>query len=119
MTLLREICAMECILQSFVNTPVILERFVSLENEILHIESSFQANALSMSNGTPYEDNFLSCRDTSINVFNVNLKCHHDLDDGHLVDAIIDHVIDTSSITTTIEEQNGKTNIVDVFLRRS
>ncbi|BAU02372.1 hypothetical protein VIGAN_11188800 [Vigna angularis var. angularis] len=51
----------ECILQSFVNTPVILERFVSLENEILHIESSFQANALSMSNGTPYEGTTGSC----------------------------------------------------------
>ncbi|XP_047159783.1 COP1-interacting protein 7 [Vigna umbellata] len=39
----------------FVSTPAILERFVSLENEILQIESSFQANALSMSNATPDE----------------------------------------------------------------
>ncbi|RDY04378.1 COP1-interacting protein 7 [Mucuna pruriens] len=36
----------------FVSTPAILERFVSLENEILQIESSFQANALSMSIAT-------------------------------------------------------------------
>jgi len=39
----------------FVSTPAILERFVTLENEILQIESSFQANALSMSNATPDE----------------------------------------------------------------
>ncbi|KAK7327924.1 hypothetical protein VNO77_22017 [Canavalia gladiata] len=39
----------------FVSTPAILERFVSLEKEILQIESSFQANALSMSTATPDE----------------------------------------------------------------
>ena len=39
----------------FVSTPAILERFASLENEILQIESSFQANALSMSIATPDE----------------------------------------------------------------
>ncbi|KAK7412310.1 hypothetical protein VNO78_03763 [Psophocarpus tetragonolobus] len=39
----------------FVSTPAILERFVSLENEILQIESSFQANALSISVATPDE----------------------------------------------------------------
>ncbi|TKY71663.1 dentin sialophosphoprotein [Spatholobus suberectus] len=39
----------------FVSTPAILERFVTIENEILQIESSFQANALSMSVATPDE----------------------------------------------------------------
>ncbi|RZB63500.1 COP1-interacting protein 7 isoform B [Glycine soja] len=39
----------------FVSTPAILERFVSLENEILQIRSSFQANAFSMSVATPDE----------------------------------------------------------------
>lgn len=33
----------------FVSTPAILERFVTIENEIRQIESSFQANALSLS----------------------------------------------------------------------
>ncbi|XP_057761695.1 COP1-interacting protein 7 isoform X1 [Arachis stenosperma] len=39
----------------FVSTPAILERFVSLEKEILQIESSFQANALSMSTASSDE----------------------------------------------------------------
>ncbi|KAK7246555.1 hypothetical protein RIF29_41424 [Crotalaria pallida] len=36
----------------FVSTPAVLERFVSIENEILQIESSYQANASSMSVAT-------------------------------------------------------------------
>ncbi|KAL2341928.1 hypothetical protein Fmac_009868 [Flemingia macrophylla] len=39
----------------FVSTPAILERFVTIENEILQIESSFQANAISISISTPDE----------------------------------------------------------------
>ncbi|MED6159307.1 hypothetical protein PIB30_041157 [Stylosanthes scabra] len=39
----------------FVSTPAILERFVNLGKEILHIESSFQANALSMSTASSDE----------------------------------------------------------------
>ncbi|WVY91649.1 hypothetical protein V8G54_037163 [Vigna mungo] len=66
-------------------------------------EASFQ-DAMS------FEDfvfSFLSCRDTSTNVFNVNLKCHKDHTsihrDNHVVYYIIEHVIDTPSITTNIE----------------
>ncbi|XP_014502906.1 FBD-associated F-box protein At1g66320-like [Vigna radiata var. radiata] len=47
--------------------------------------------------------NFLSCRDTSINVFNVSLKSHFGIYNCHVVDSIIEHVIDTPSITTNIE----------------
>ena len=45
----------------FVSTPAILERFVSIEKEILQIESSFQANALSMSIATSDEGMLRSC----------------------------------------------------------
>lgn len=36
----------------FVSTPAILERFVSIEKEILQTENSYEANKLSMSNAT-------------------------------------------------------------------
>ncbi|BAT80665.1 hypothetical protein VIGAN_03026100 [Vigna angularis var. angularis] len=62
-------------------------------------DSSFQ-DAMSFE---VFVDNFLSCRDTSTNVFNVYLDCHYDVYNDHVVDSIIDHVIDTPSITTTIE----------------
>ncbi|KAF1882402.1 hypothetical protein Lal_00039050 [Lupinus albus] len=39
----------------FVSTPAVLERFASLENEILQIQSSYQANASSMSIATTDE----------------------------------------------------------------
>nr|KYP62957.1 hypothetical protein KK1_017518 [Cajanus cajan] len=39
----------------FVSTPAILERFVTIENEIRQIESSFQANTLSLSIASPDE----------------------------------------------------------------
>ena len=50
----------------FVSTPAVLERFVSLEKEILQIESSAQANELSstdvagqLEEGTnPYKQSF-------------------------------------------------------------
>ncbi|KAK7302743.1 hypothetical protein RJT34_13639 [Clitoria ternatea] len=41
----------------FVSTPAILERFVTIEKEILQIESSYHANALSLSTATPDEGN--------------------------------------------------------------
>ncbi|XP_014502911.1 F-box/FBD/LRR-repeat protein At5g22660-like [Vigna radiata var. radiata] len=64
-------------------------------------DSSFQ-NAIFFKD---FVDDFLSCRDTSTNVFNVYLDCHHVVvyNDDHVVDSIIEHVIDTPSITTTIE----------------
>ncbi|KAL4287250.1 hypothetical protein AHAS_Ahas19G0167400 [Arachis hypogaea] len=40
---------------TFESTPAILERFVSLEKEILQIESSFQENALLMSSASSDE----------------------------------------------------------------
>ncbi|XP_047171296.1 FBD-associated F-box protein At2g26860-like [Vigna umbellata] len=50
---------------------------------------------------------FLSYRDTSINIVKVNLECLYNLDAEYLVDTIvnyiIEHVIDTPSITTTVE----------------
>ncbi|XP_061375558.1 COP1-interacting protein 7 [Gastrolobium bilobum] len=44
----------------FVSTPAVLERFVSIEKEILQIESSFQANALLMSTATPDEEGIIA-----------------------------------------------------------
>ncbi|XP_014492307.1 F-box/LRR-repeat protein 25-like [Vigna radiata var. radiata] len=61
--------------------------------------------------------NFLSYRDTSTNVFNLNVMYHYNLYNDDVVDFIIEHVVDTPSITNTIQEQNGRTNIVEeVFL---
>ncbi|XP_014502907.1 putative FBD-associated F-box protein At5g56440 [Vigna radiata var. radiata] len=57
-------------------------------------DASFQ-DAMSFED---FVDNFLSCRDTSTIVSNVNLKCHY-----NVVDSIIEHLIDTLSITTTVE----------------
>ncbi|QCE01804.1 hypothetical protein DEO72_LG7g3104 [Vigna unguiculata] len=48
-------------------------------------------------------DNFFYGRDASTNVFDVNLECHDELEDGDLVDSVIDHVTDTPSIFNTIE----------------
>ncbi|XP_047149165.1 F-box/LRR-repeat protein At4g14103-like, partial [Vigna umbellata] len=62
-------------------------------------DSSFQ-DAMSFE---VFIDNFLSCRDTSTNVFNVNVDCHNVLYNDLVVDSIIDHVTDTPSITTTID----------------
>ncbi|XP_014502912.1 F-box protein At1g60400-like [Vigna radiata var. radiata] len=50
-----------------------------------------------------FVDKFLSCRDTSTNVFNVNFDCRFGLYNDYFVDIIIEHVTDTPSITTTIE----------------
>ncbi|KAJ7968506.1 COP1-interacting protein [Quillaja saponaria] len=51
----------------FVSTPAVLERFVSIEREILQIESSVEANDLSKSNATVDEGifrsyNFKNCK---------------------------------------------------------
>lgn len=48
-------------------------------------------------------DNFMSHRDASSNVYAIKFVCNDELDDGYIVDSIIDHVSLTTPISASIQ----------------
>lgn len=51
-------------------------------------------------------DHFMSHRDASTNVYALKFVCNDELDDGHIVDSIIDHVTRTPPISDTVQALN-------------
>ncbi|RDX97661.1 F-box protein, partial [Mucuna pruriens] len=87
---------------SAVQTSVLSKRWKHLWTSlpVLNFDSSSLPDSLLFPS---FVDHFFACRDASSNVRVLNLACHDDLHDGHLVDSVIDHVTLTPSISAAIQ----------------